>query len=358
MTINQLYLKLMHQIDQLQPNERVTRKRVLAWLIATLFYGRSAHASKISNKIPGQAKKPSKAARFHRWLKNKAVRPRCWYEPVAKSLMNQVAASGHPIRLIVDGTRIGSNHQLLMVALAYRRRALPIAWTWVRKRRGHSSATKQIALLSYVHSLTPSAGLVVLLGDSEFGAIPVLETLEKWSWHYVLRQKGRYLIQIDPTSSWQRLDTVLSKVGQKVWMPSIDLTQKHAFSTSLIAYWKRGEKEPWYLATNIDCASEALRLYSRRMWIEEMFGDFKRNGFDLESIRLRHFRRLSRFTMAVALLYVWLVAFGSKTIKQGKRHFVDRKKSRQLSVFRIGYDMLERCLLNQKHFSLSFSLYF
>ena len=358
MTINQLYLKLMHQIDQLLPNERITRKRVLAWLMATLFYGRSAHASKISNKIPGQAKKPSKAARFHRWLKNAAVRTRLWYEPVAKNLLNQTVTSGQPIRLIVDGTRIGSNHQLLMVALAYRRRALPIAWTWVRKRRGHSGATKQIALLSYVRHLIPPNSCVILLGDSEFGAISVLETLEKWSWNYVLRQKGRYLIQDDPTSIWQRLDSKLYKVGQKVWMPSVALTQKHAFSTSIVAYWKRGEKEPWFLATNFDSASQALRLYTRRMWIEEMFGDFKRNGFDLESIRLRHFRRLSRFTMAIALLYVWLVAFGAKTIKQGKRHFVDRKKSRQLSVFRIGYDMLERCLLNQERFSLSFSLCF
>lgn len=357
MTTNQLYLKLMHQINQLLPNERVTRKRVLAWLMATLFYGRSAHASKLSNKIPGQAKRPSKAARFHRWLKNRAVRPRLWYESVAKNLLNQAVASGKSVRLIVDGTRIGSNHQLLMVALAYRRRALPIAWTWVRKRRGHSSATKQIALLSYIHGLIPSNSHVILLGDSEFGAISVLETLEKWSWNYVLRQKGRYLIQHDP-ASWHRLDSILSKVGQKVWMPSVALTQKHAFSTSIVAYWKRGEKEPWFLATNFDSASEALRLYSRRMWIEEMFGDFKRNGFDLESIRLRHFRRLSRFTMAVALLYVWLVAFGAKTIKQGKRHFVDRKKSRQLSIFRIGYDMFERCLLNRDHFSLSFSLYF
>lgn len=358
MTINQLYLKLMHQIDQLLPDERVTRKRVLAWLMASLFYGQSAHASKISNKIPGQAKKPSKAARFHRWLKNRAVRPRLWYESVAKTLINQTIASGQAVRLIVDGTRIGSNHQLLMVALAYRRRALPIAWTWVRKQRGHSSATKQIALLSYVHDLIPSNSRVVLLGDSEFGAVSVLETLEIWSWNYVLRQKGRYLIQDDPSSAWHRLDALPPKMGQKLWMPSVALTQKHAFSTSIVTYWKRGEKEPWFLATNLDSASEALRFYSRRMWIEEMFGDFKRNGFDLESIRLRHFRRLSRFTMAVALLYVWLVAFGSKTIKQGKRHFVDRKKSRQLSIFRIGYDMLERCLLNQERFSLSFSLNF
>jgi hypothetical protein len=43
------------------------------------------------------------------------------------------------------------------------------------------------------------------------------------------------------------------------------------------------------------------------MWIEEMFADFKGHGFDLESTQLRHFERLSRLTLAVAMLYVWLV---------------------------------------------------
>ena len=358
MTINRLYHKLMQKIDQLLPDERVTRKRVLAWLMATLFFGQSAYASRLSNQIPGRAKNPSKSARFHRWLKNKAVRARSWYEPIAKQLIDQAVESGHPIRLIVDGTRIGNNHQLLLVALAYRRRALPIAWTWVRKRRGHSTAVKQVALLKYVHCLIPDHATVVMLGDSEFGSIKLIKTVESWAWFYVLRQKGRYLIQLDQTADWQRIDSFLLKIGQRVWLPDVLLTQKHAFSTSVIGYWKHGEKGPWFLVTNFESSTQALRYYSRRMWIEEMFGDFKKNGFDLETMRFRHFIRLSRFTLAVALLYVWLVAFGSKTIKSGQRHLVDRKNQRQLSIFRIGYDRLQRCLVNRETFSLRTVPYF
>ena len=77
-----------------------------------------------------------------------------------------------------------------------------------------------------------------------------------------------------------------------------------------------------------------------------MFGDFKRNGADLQQSRLRHFLRLSRLTMVVALLYVWVVAFGSVVIKRSYRHLVDRVDRRDLSIFCIGYDMLERCLIN------------
>ena len=43
-----------------------------------------------------------------------------------------------------------------MVSLAYRRRAIPIAWTWVKQVRGHSSGHQQLALLQYVKGLTSS----------------------------------------------------------------------------------------------------------------------------------------------------------------------------------------------------------
>ena len=83
-----------------------------------------------------------------------------------------------------------------------------------------------------------------------------------------------------------------------------------------------------------------------------MFADFKKHGFDLESTCLRNSPRLSRLTLAVAFLYVWLLSVGSRIIRAGLRHFVDRKDRRDLSLFQIGLRFIDRCLLH----SLSFSL--
>jgi hypothetical protein len=77
-----------------------------------------------------------------------------------------------------------------------------------------------------------------------------------------------------------------------------------------------------------------------------MFGDMKGHGFDLERTHLRHFLRLSRLTLAVALLYVWLVSTGSRTIKNGQRRLIDRAERRDLSIFQIGLRFVERCLTN------------
>ena len=111
-------------------------------------------------------------------------------------------------------------------------------------------------------------------------------------------------------------------------------------------HWEVGEKEPWCLATNLPDLQMALQFYARRMWIEEMFGDLKKHGFDLERTMLRHFERLSRLTLAVALLYVWLVSIGTRTVRNGLRDLVDRTNRRDLSIFQIGLRFIDRCVIN------------
>ncbi len=59
-----------------------------------------------------------------------------------------------------------------------------------------------------------------------------------------------------------------------------------------------------------------------------------------------HFLRLSCLTLAVAILYVWLVSVGTRTIRSGLRHLVDRTERRDLCIFQIGLRFVERCLSN------------
>jgi len=342
-------------LRELRPDERVTRICNFSWLLVGLYETRSVHLSKVAEKIPGTACLPSLTRRVRRLLDNPAIRVRDWYEPIARSIIQRLADS--EIRLIVDGSKVGFGHQLLLVAVAYRRRAIPLAWTWVKGSRGHSTAHKQKALLTYVHALIPTKSSVLLVGDAEFGEVEVQKLLEKWHWRYVLRQKGRYLLRQNGQQHSQRLDSLVKKPGQSQWLETCLLTAKYAYSVNFLAYWKPGEKDPWLLATNLPSPQATRIAYRRRMWIEETFGDFKGNGFDLESTHLRHFLRLSRLTLAIVLLYVWLVAFGSQVIKSGQRYLVDRRDRRDHSIFRIGRNMAERLINNGLKLRISFVLY-
>ena len=346
MSINRLYNTWLKKMRQLRPNERITRLRNMAWLITGIYHSKSVHLSKIALKIPGFAKLRSTVRRLSRFLNNPSVRVREWYEPIARDLLCAMASTVGEIRLIADGTKVGFGHQLLMISIAFRRRAIPLAWTWVKSSKGHSSAFKQLALLAYVRRLIPAHVPVLLVGDSEFGSVDVIRQLDVWEWQYVLRQKANHCVKPCDEEEWHRFGDLIQRPSQSNWLGRGLLTAEHAYPVNLFAHWKRGEKEPWLLATNLISPHATLKAYRRRMWIEEMFGDMKGNGFDLESTHLRHFLRLSRLTLAVAMLYIWLVSAGSKGIKDGQRHLVDRAKRRDLSIFQIGLRLVERRLTN------------
>jgi hypothetical protein len=353
MPINETYRTWIQRICELRPKQRKTQVQNFVWLIVGIFHSHSVSLSQIAGKVMSTAKNVSTVRRLSRFLASPAVDVRSWYRSIAKVwLLSQFQQVGE-IRLIVDGTKIGFGHQLLMVSLAYRRRAVPMAWSWVRHVRGHSSGKQQISLLKYVLSLMPQNSPVFLVGDSEFGSIAVLQQLEQWHWFFVLRQKGNTGLWIHEQVGWQRMEKFVQHAGQSTWCPNSYLTQTEIHPVSALIHWQAGEKEPWCLATNLPEASLTLRYYRRRMWTEEMFADFKKHGFDLENTMLRNPPRLSRLTLAVAFLYVWLLSVGSRTIRAGLRHFVDRKDRRDLSIFQIGLRFIDRRLLHSLPFSLS-----
>jgi hypothetical protein len=357
MPITQLYHTWIQRILELHPQERMTRVSNFVWLLVGIFESRSVYLSRIAGKIPGQAKRTSTTRRMRRLLDNPAIRVRAWYAPMAQAWLQAQYGALREIRLIVDGTKVGFAHQLLMVSIAYRRRAIPIAWTWVKHVRGHSTASKQLALLSYVRGLLPAGATVFLVGDVEFGAVKVLKQLDKWGWYYVLRQKTSTCIWTQKAQTWRSFGDDVHKAGQSVWLGPGYLTQADIYPVNLLVHWKKDEKEPWCLATNLPDKRMALIFYKRRPWIEEMFGDMKGHGFDLEASMLRSFQRLSRLTLAVAFLYLWAIATGTKTIHRGQRHLVDRKDRRDLSIFQIGLRISERKFTNAQNVPVLLCLY-
>jgi len=145
-------------------------------------------------------------------------------------------------------------------------------------------------------------------------------------------------------AAWQRIDSLPLVSGETCWLGHVLLTAASPFPTHLVLRWQSGQAKPWFLATNLRCPQAAVRAYAHRLWIEEMFGDFKKHGVDLEMSHLRHFLRLSRLTLVVCLLYLWLMALGEHVLAHHLAPQVDRTHRRDLSIFRLGWDFLENCL--------------
>ena len=223
---NQLYHTWFQRIRELRPNQRITQVCNFVWLITGIYQSRSVCLDRIAGKMPGKAKLLSYTRRLSRLLENPAIRDREWCEPVARQWLEAQFQHLGEIHLIVDGTKIGFGHQLLIVCLAYRKRAIPIAWTWVKHVKGHSSAFKQLALLANVRNLLPVGAAVFLVGDQEFGSVAVLRQLDKWHWFYILRQKADSGVWFNEQSDWQTFGSHIQKPGQSSWLGRGYLTAK------------------------------------------------------------------------------------------------------------------------------------
>lgn len=335
------YGKWQAMLKQLIPDNCQSRLTNLVLLMIGIFESKSVYLSLLARKIPIRAKKLSLAKRFERFLDNDAVEVESWYHPWASWLL-QSASVGGTVHLVIDSTKVSAYCRKVMVAVAYQRRTLPIMWDWVEHSRGHCTTQSQIALLRRVQQLVPAGVKVSLVGDGEFNHSLLIEDLEFWGWEYALRQKCNTLIMQGHDCEWHRLDSFGLKRGDMRWLGKALLTQASPYPTHIVLHWKRDEKVPWFLATNLLSARPAVSLYKRRMWIEEMFGDMKGHGFELELSRLRTPLRLSRLTLVVCILYVWLVTIGEFVLQHSLQTEIDRTDRQDLSIFRTGWDWLER----------------
>ena len=357
-----LYRSISQQLDEFHPGERITRRRNLALFMTGLFLASSVHLSHVVRKWPTAGKLPSLVNRLRRFLKNPRLDVHALYRPVAETLLSPFLQGEPeaPLRLILDTTKLSFSHRLLTVSIAYKKRALPLAWSVHRGRKGHVRAIEQIRLLEQIRPLIEAAGAdvdVCVLGDSAFSAAGLITYLQECRWDFVLRTSGQPLVHAGELP-WQHLIEMPLAEGQTRLIGPIQFTRKHELEgVELVMHWGEGEEEPWYLLTSRDASVQTIRRYRVRMWTEELYGDLKGHGFDLEATHLCHTKRLERLVLGVCLTYVWLITLGSSVVKRGLRHLVDRKDRRDKSYFRIGWDYVERRLRLSKPPPIRFAPY-
>lgn len=343
-----LYHTVLRGLRQWLPDERITRVRNLALLMTGLYMSGAVQLPLIVRKWPVDGKLPSLVNRLSRFLNNERLSVQHCYQPIARRLL--LLFAGRTIHLLIDCTKVGFNHQLMVVAIAYRKRSLPLAWSVHPGAKGTVAVTEQIALLGQVESLLPAEGDIWLMGDSGFQFVPLLRWLQHRGWHYVIRQSGNNMVSW-PGQQWTRLTDLGLIEGESRIVGWAKLTGKNKYGwVWLILHWKQGEDEPWYLVS--DCRGDRahIKRYEKRMWIEEMFGDMKGHGFNMEATHLRDSERIMRLLLGVCLVYVWFIALGSWLVKRGYRNLVNRKDRRDKSYFRLGWDWMERCYhLNQSY---------
>lgn len=332
--------KFLDYCRQLLPDVRITQLRNLSLLVIGLLNSTECHLSSLAEVIPLDIADLSIEKRMHRWLKNKAIDVRTWYEPFVRAALVQYAPQ--TVYVVMDTTKFGPSCQALVAGLAYGGgQVIPLGWRVLKGKKGHTKAAVQEKLLDEIRAYLP-AGQVVLVADSEFCAVPLLDAITNWGWHFIVRVRGNVMLHTARGEAFSLNQTSLQQGQTRCWSPIL-WTDDHLFGPLMaIATWNRREKVPLYVITSTADKEAALLIYAWRFWIEPLFADLKGRGFNLAKTRIRDPKRLSRLLLAACIAFLWSLAVGSHVFHSPQQRLVDRNDRSDRSLFQLGYRYLKR----------------
>lgn len=148
------------------------------------------------------------------------------------------------IALVMDRTDLEDRLSILMLAVAYGKRALPLAWHV--SDFGSTSAELQVELLNQVAPWIPEGPRVTLFGDAEFRAVEVQRQCQRRHWHWQVGLKSDLLFR-EGESAWQPLRTWTVLPGKRQYRQNVHLTAEHAFGpVNLMTDWQTDKDAPRY----------------------------------------------------------------------------------------------------------------
>jgi DDE family transposase len=331
---DKMFANLIAQLQRDLPLEPLTRLVNLAAIALGVLRSKSLQVGQILTATPLPGTRDTLKKRVQRFLKNPSVTVELYYEPVARRMLQRLAAGGARIHLTIDRTE-WRDFNLLYVCVGWRGRALPLVWGMLGP--GASSFAEQKELLAIVARWLPRRADVLLLGDREFGTGVLAQWALHQGWGVCLRLRAHEYVCRAGATQFEMRPLVLP--GERRCWLHVAFTQNPAVAgLNLAMYWAPTAAEPWYLITTEPTCKLACARYQKRFRIEEMFKDFKNNGrgFGLELTGVRHADRLERLLLALALVYTWLLLWGAYVIASGQQKLVDNVRRPTLSVLQTG----------------------
>ncbi|MCH8842321.1 MAG: hypothetical protein IID61_05015 [SAR324 cluster bacterium] len=118
------------------------------------------------------------------------------------------------------------------------------------------------------------------------------------------------------------------------------LRKDGAVKARVIGIWARGQKEPWWLTTSLNCkARRVAEYYDRRMSVEGQFRDGKgcRYGMKMKWTKFQKCAHIDRlFLLAAMALTVWTLAGLMACRKDDTLSLPSKSKGKRRSLVSIG----------------------
>lgn len=334
----QLYKRLTTQLQSRLPAATQPQVRNLALLTQALVFSANCHLPNLALELPIEGQRENLIQRLVRFLDNYRVQQRVHYRPLVRQLLAHWP--DQELNLVMDRTDIQNKKSFLVLALAFKYRAIPLSWRVLPF--GGTGEEVQLELLREISPDLPAGKRVMFLADSEFRAVKVQQYCrdQDWGWQVGVKSDTHFH---QGDGNWRPLRTITVKQGERRYLHDIILTQKEALpQVHLMVDWTHQGDKARYVICHRPTNGYSWRRGRKRFWIEPLFRDWKSYGFDLESSHITDDLRLNHLLLGMAVATLWLLHLGHWVRTTDRETWLVADHRRDYSLFRLGRDYARR----------------
>ncbi len=310
-------------LNQMAPSWRKSQLNNLTLLSHALFRKRSLCIAELARAYPTPVKPRRKhpkhillhqVKRLRRFLGN----PRLDFAPVFRHLIklgNIVCHSpGLILPVLLDPTYFG-DYTAVVASVPYGGRALPVAMrVFLRNLAGEVDLSQNEIIQKMVSSIRQVLAeciQMVIVADREFASFEFFRFLRSSKTEFVIRVDAEtYMEHPDYQGPIGQLP--IKPGGKRLWFAGARYGKEAKEKVNLLAVWKRGQEEAWFIATSLNEAQLTEMLYRKRMKIEHGFRDWKHHLKLKGTLKVESPERAQVLLRTLALLYWFLCLVGTR----------------------------------------------
>jgi len=346
----QLYRNLTTELQRHLPAASKPQVRNLALLTQALVFSADCHLPNLALQLPIDGQRDHLIRRLMRFLSNCHLNRHTHYLPLVRCLFANWPDKD--VNLVMDRTDIRQEKSILLLAVAFKYRAIPLTWRVLPF--GGTGADLQVRLLKEITPYLPKDKRVMFYGDTEFRAVDVQRYCRQQQWGWQLGVKSDTLFHTGD-GNWQPLRDFTVERGKRRYLQNIILTQSKAWpEVHLMADWTHNWESPHYVICHRKATRISWRRGRKRFWIEPTFRDWKSYGFDLESSQIDDDQRLACLLLGMSVATLWLLHLGDWVRTHSRATWLTADHRRDYSLFRLGRDYARRSEICDWHLPICF----
>lgn len=334
------------------------RLLTMAGMITGLLRSKKGTIHSIGKRFPSKSDLESRIKRVKRSLGNKWNDWAFQYLPCLHRILQILSKQGH-IKLIIDGSQMGSSCTALMLSVLWGDTAIPLCWLVRQAPKGHFPSEMHKDLVEQVAPILkatlPEKCHIILLGDGEFSNCLLQQTCLDVGFDYVFRlAKDTPLYEDEVTLDGFKPNSIPKH--SFFFAPDIFMTEKRFGEVHFVAYHEAQYEDPLYLVSNLDFPPLIIKYYKARFRIETLFGNMKSRGFNIHQTKVKNPDIINGLLLIVSWAYVWLVYLGKFAQKQPDFAKYARKDRNDWSLLTLAWTFLDFCTDNDDIIYLNLSM--